>query len=69
MSRTLSLTSDLVALVDRIVQELGSESRLKPLADDAYQLGLSVQYGMPKPYRQRAGRGVELLAPRTPEQP
>lgn len=36
MPRALSLTSELVALVDRIVPESGTEPGLKPLADDAY---------------------------------
>ena len=37
MLRALSLTPDLVALVDRIVPEAGREPGLKPLADDEYR--------------------------------
>jgi glutathione-specific gamma-glutamylcyclotransferase len=37
MPRTLSLTSDLVAVVDRVVPEVGREPGLKPLADDEYR--------------------------------
>ncbi len=37
MPRTLSLTPDLVALVDRIVPETGGEPGLKLLADDEYR--------------------------------
>lgn len=37
MPRTLSLTLDLIALVDRIVSEDGREPGLKPLADDEYR--------------------------------